>query len=256
MGLISDKDFVIKAGVLKKYIGESVDVVIPTTVREIADHAFSNVKIETVKIPDSVTIIDGRAFFDCSNLTNVTIGNSVTSIGDWAFSKCKSLTSIIIPDSVTSIGAGAFFECSSLTSIVVDENNSKYDSRNNCNAIIENSSNTLIFGCKNTTIPDGVTSIGVGAFFGCSNLTSITIPDSVTSIGEDAFYGCISLTNITIPDSVTSIGEQAFLYCSSLTSINFKGTKDQWNAISKGSNWNTYTGSYTIHCIDEEIAKS
>ncbi|MBQ6209968.1 MAG: leucine-rich repeat protein, partial [Prevotella sp.] len=72
-----------------------------------------------------------------------------------------------------------------------------YDSRNNCNAIIETSTNTLISGCKNTSIPNSVTTIGDGAFHGCSGLTSITIPNSVTTIGDGAFHGCSGLTSIT-----------------------------------------------------------
>ena len=132
---------------------------------------------------------------------------------------CRSLTSVTIPNSVTSIGGGAFRGCSGLTSINVDDGNTKYDSRNNCNAIIEKGTNTLLWGCRSTTIPNSVTSIGSSAFFGCSSLTSITIPDGVTSIGDDAFSGCNGLTSITIPNSVTSIGDDAFSGCNSLTSI-------------------------------------
>jgi len=106
-----------------------------------------------------------------------------------------------------------------LTSVTVEAGNTVYDSRNNCNAVIETSTNTLIFGCQNTTIPNSVTSIGEGAFVGCSSLTSVTIPNSVTSIGYAAFYGCSSLTSVTIPSSVTSIGDFAFYRCSSLTSV-------------------------------------
>ena len=82
-----------------------------------------------------------------------------------------------------------------------------YDSRNNCNAIIETKSNTLIAGCASTIIPNSVTSIGKQAFWGCKSLTSITIPSSVTSIGDMAFCCCSSLTSITIPTHITNIDE-------------------------------------------------
>ena len=143
---------------------------------------------------------------------------SVTSIGDEAFFYCLKLTSMEIPNSVTSIGDNAFVWCTGLTSIVVDAGNTIYDSRNECNAIIETASNTLISGCKNTIIPNSVTSIGYGAF-ACSTLKSIEIPNSVTSIGDEAFGSCKLLTSIEIPNSVTSIGYEAFAYCPSLTSI-------------------------------------
>ena len=170
-------------------------------------------------IPNSVTSIGNYAFMGCSGLTSTTIPNSVTSIRDYAFYGCSGLTSITIPNSVTSIGNYAFSSCRGLTSIVVEEGNSNYDSRGNCNAIIKTASNELLAGCKNTLIPNSVTSIGNYAFSGCSGLTSITIPNSVTSIENSAFYGCSGLTSITIPNSVTSIGSGAFSSCSGLTSV-------------------------------------
>ena len=175
----------------------------------------------------SVTVTGGNilysAFYNCSSLTSITIPDGVTSIGEYAFWGCTSLTSVTIPDSVTSIGGKAFSGCSSLTSI---------------------------------TIPNSVTSIENETFYGCSSLTSITIPNSVTSIGYKAFTGCTSLTSITIPNSVTSIVHETFYGCSSLTSITFQGTQAQWGAISKGSNWNSNTGTYTIYCTDGNISKS
>ena len=134
---------------------------------------------------------------DIPGKVNVIVKDGVTEIGSEAFSGCSGLTSITLPDSVTEIGAGVFAACSNLESIKVNENNKVYDSRENCNAIIKKSSNTLIAGCKNTKVPSGVTKIGDDAFYLCFGLTSITIPESVKEIGYRVFSGCDNLTNIT-----------------------------------------------------------
>ena len=135
-------------------------------------------------------------YLNGTEVKDLVIPNNVTTIGDNAFSGFSGLTSVTIPNSVTSISDNAFRDCSGMTSVTVASGNTKYDSRDSCNAIIESATNTLVYGCKNTTIPNSVTSIGDYAFFGCSGLTSVTIPNSVTSIGFCAFEGCSGLTQV------------------------------------------------------------
>ena len=149
----------------------------------------------------------------------VVIPNGVTSIGEGAFFFCSSLKSITIPDSVTSIGDGAF-RC--VQSVQVSTKNPVF-SVDGSGVLINKKEKKLLYVPANVsghyTIPSSVTSIGDGAFWGCSNLTRITIPDSVTSIGDNAFWDCDNLTSVTIGNGVTSIGEWAFEGCSSLRSV-------------------------------------
>ncbi len=180
-----------------------------------------------VTIPNTVTYIGDHAFSGCSGMTSINIPNSVTSIINYAFSNCSGLTSIDIPNSVSGIAIGAFSGCSGLISITVDSANPFYDSRNNCNAIIDTYNNRLITGCQTTIIPNTVTSIFDDAFYYCSNLTTITIPTSVTHIGNSAFCGCSGITSITVPNSVTAIMPTTFANCSSLLSVSIPNTVNQ-----------------------------
>ena len=199
-----------------------------------------------------VTTIGDRAFAN-KFITSITIPNSITTIGDLAFQNCVSLTSINIPDRVVTIYGRSFQGCDNLTSIIVSPNNKVYDSRDNCNAIIETSTNVLVVGCKNTIIPNNVTTIGDMAFIGRRSITSINIPDSITTIGSDAFCSCNSLVIITIPNSVTTIGRGAFLGCNSLRSIQFNGTVEEWNAITKGTDWHISVPATEVVCTDGTV---
>ena len=167
---------------------------------------------------------------------------AVTAIERRAFSNCTAPTTVSIPKTVTSIDAFSFSGSSGITSITVDSANPKYDSREQCNAIILTAANKLMAGCQNTVIPNSVTVVGNGAFWGCSTLSSVTIPSSVIKlevqafaycsglssvtignsmvfIDESAFDGCTSLASVTLPASVNIIGRRAFADCNSLTDV-------------------------------------
>ena len=177
----------------------------------VTSYTFDSIGEHTVKYTLlDPTSIGAYAFDGCYGLASITIPSNVTSIGDFAFYDCTSLTSITIPNSVTSIGYDAFSRCSGLTSISVESGNTVYDSRNNCNAIIETATNTLLYGYQNTIIPNSVTSIGDNAFYDCSGLTSITIPSGVTSIGSAAFTGCWLETITSLAPTAPSIEDNTF----------------------------------------------
>ena len=193
------------------------------TVTTIGDSAFSGCSnLLSIRIPGSVTSIGHAAFSWCDGLASFIIPDSVTSIGSGAFSLCVELTSIEIPESVTSIDPNPFSHCYGLASIVVRSGNPVYDSRDNCNAIVETQSNTLVSGCKNTVIPNSVTIIGDDAFVGADFMT-IDIPNSVTSIGMQSF-SYSGLTSIVLPESIQTIGALAFSFCSSLKSMTVLAT--------------------------------
>ena len=194
--------------------------------------SFRNQKLTLYVIPNSVTSIGDRAFYDSRSLSNIVIPNSVTSIGDSAFEGCNSLGSLVIPNSVKNIGKGAFKWCKSLAEVVIPNSVTNIGEFAFCgcsslaDVVIPNSVTNIGKGtfanCSSladVVIPDGVTSIGIEAFRDCSSLSSVVIPDGVTSIGDRAFCGCKSLSSVVIPDSVTCIGDYAFGGCKYLSSL-------------------------------------
>ena len=171
----------------------------------------------SVQFGDLCTSIDGEegGFYSFSNLTNMTISSSVTEIGVYALS-----------------------ECNHITSITIDNGNTVYDSRDNCNAIIESRTNNLFLGFQNTVIPDTVTTIAPSAFSYLVSLTSITIPNSVTSIGGSAFEECSNLASVTVK-AVTppSLGSYVFV---STNNCPIYVPSESVNTYKAAYEWNNY----------------
>ncbi len=217
------------------------EIRIPNKVKRIGASAFSNCPLKSVNIPNSVTMIENSAFSACRWMKSATLGNSVKTIGEAAFSICPDLKtinlpaslqeigekafyeggmeSVIIPAATTKIGDGAFRHCNNLTTLQVENGNKIYDSRNNCNAVIETATGILIAGCNSTVIPESVTKIGSEAFYGLKKIYSLSIPSSVTEIGNHAFFYCKNLREVNLPNSVTRIEERAFCGCDSLETV-------------------------------------
>ncbi|MDE6615834.1 MAG: leucine-rich repeat domain-containing protein [Lachnospiraceae bacterium] len=181
-GFIIDDD-----GILAKYTGTDTSIV----------------------IPDGVTGIGDRAFYNKNNLTSIIIPDSVTTIGSKAFWGCKSLTEITIPETVVSIGRGTFKKCNSLTEITIPGN-------------IKTIEGDMFYGCKNLkkiVLPDSITDIEASAFSGCRNLVDVVLPKNLVNIGNSAFLDCKSLTEIIIPQNVVSVGGAVFLGCKKLAAV-------------------------------------
>ena len=174
--------------------------------------------IQHVVIEDGVTRIEKGAFQDNDGLQSVTIGHTVTEIGESAFQNCKGLTALNIPANVATIRDGAFLGCLGLKTIQVEDGNPTYDSRQDCNALIETATNTLLYGCSSTVVPDGVKIIAPYAFF-CTGITNADLPASVTTIGESAFYECRQLNSVSIPEGVAEISKHAFYGCNGMTKL-------------------------------------
>ena len=227
-----------------------------------------------------MTSIGWHAFYGCG-LTSVTIGNSVTNIDYSAFDNCYRLIEIYNKSSLNITPEGPFGTfVYNAKNIYTEEGGSKLSTNENGYVIYTDGDEKILvaytgtetelmlpayitqiyqytfYDCNNltsVTIPDGVTDIGYAAFSDCAGLTNVTITDSVTNIGWGAFFDCCGLTSITIPSRVTSIDSQVFYGCSSLTSITFNGTMEEWNALSKETDWNYNVPAKQVVCTDGTI---
>ena len=210
---------------------------IPINIKEIGESAFSYTAITTATIPEGVTTIKEETFNECNNLENLTLPASLTTIETKAFYECSNLSSLQIPKGVTSICEDSFLRCSNLASLRVDNKNKVYDSREDCNAIIEKETNKLIMGTNNTLIPDTVKIIGKNAFDSKINLYSLDIPEGVTTIENKAFNECIYLKEIVLPKSVASIASDSFSNCSNLTMYVYKESYSKEYAVENDINY-------------------
>jgi len=205
-------------------------------VTSIGGYAFNSLGLTSVTMPDTVAQIGRCAFYECM-LTNAELSAGLTYIGDYAFCHCCYLRGLSIPMGVSYVGTHAYEGCFGLEYIEVAEDNETFDSRGNCNALIETASNKLIKGCDNTVAPPGVISIGTYSFSNCRVLSAVKLPDSVATIESYAYFWCGALREITIPRNVTSIGEEAFAACPSLSHIEVDAansvfdSRDNCNAI-------------------------
>ena len=150
-------------------------------------------------VPDGTAAIGTGAFFLCEDVTAVVLPDSVTAVGDDAFRYCLGMTSVRLPAGITALGRSAFEGCGNLTEI---------------------------------TLPQGITAIEPWLLRDCDSLTAVTVPEGVRSIGMDAFEGCDSLARVILPRGLTDVGIFAFYGCDSLTDVYFRGSREQWNAVS------------------------
>ena len=221
---------IIKIGDLAFYMCEELEtIILPSNVEEIGESAFGDCeKLSTVNITGNLIKIGERAFEDCKMLESIKLPNTLTTIGANAFKGC-GLTTFTLPKSVFNIdssnaylssygGDNILYKCEKLKEIIVESGNNYYDSRDDCNAIIETSTNKMISACINSTIPNTVSALGM-CCFSFVDINSIHLPSSLLSIGQYAFYECSKLNTVTIPKDVQFIGEEAFAWCNKLKSV-------------------------------------
>ncbi|MBQ7950589.1 MAG: leucine-rich repeat domain-containing protein [Clostridia bacterium] len=180
--------------------------------------------IQKVVICDGVTAVGVGAFFECSNVTDVTFGNDLESIGDRAFGSCKGITEIALPESVISVGDFAFASCEGLNKLTLGET-------------LETIGASAFYNCINLiqiNIPNSVTSLGERAFNSCTALTDVMIGNGLTTINPYVFHNCFSLVNLTLPETVTTIGDSAFDLCTKLKTVYYYGTEADWNNMEIG----------------------
>lgn len=172
--------------------------VIPEGVTIIGKHAFDCcIRLDSLVIPEGVKKLSVGCFQYCPSLRYVQLPKSLETIETFVFDGCRLLDSVFIPENVSEIGEGILSGCYNLRSVKVDKKNRIYDSREDCNAVVETSRARIVAGCGSSKIVDGIHEIGEFAFHNAS-LSHISIPSTVFRIGEDAFSYCKFCTSISV----------------------------------------------------------
>lgn len=191
--------------------------------------------LTSINLSDA-TIVDGEgttanvlpdnAFQTTMALQHIVLPKNLTAIGNYAFQD-SGIEELVLPATVKELGRDIFYYARNLKALSVEKGNTVFDSRDNCNAIIETASNTLRIGCANTVVPDGIKALGQMAFSGIPSLKEVKLPSGLTSIGWATFWADTELSKVTLSESVTDIGESPFGGCERITSlvIDAKNTK-------------------------------
>jgi len=265
---------------------ESIEL--PSSLSQSIGHgAFSRcTALKSIVIPEGVTAVYDYAFEYCESLVEITLPSTLKSFGEsvfwatdnieriniasvdswlslsivnesslpssWSAKPClyvngEKLTKLVIPDTVETIPNNAFYNCSGITELIIPDS-------------VTHIGINAFHGCEDivsVTFSESLKSIGTEAFSGCQALTSVIIPDSVIRIERSAFENCSSIESITLPLSITEIKQDAFGKMVNITSIHYKGTKEQWNGITRGVSWMTVpkdSTKPTLYCLDGEFS--
>lgn len=225
-------------------------------IKEIGENAFSYTGLSTVVIPNGLETIGKEAFYSCESLAQIMLSNTLQTIGSKAFYNCTNIFSVEIPESITSISSDAFGKCSNISEIIVNDSNLVYDSRDNCNSIIETQTNKLIVGSNYSQIPDTVTVIGANAFSGRINLAVVQFSNSITAIEEKAFEDCKYLQYVVCPKTIKSISENAFANCPNLIMYVYKDSAAKKYAVDNDIEYRHIDASISNVVLKQYVSKT
>lgn len=252
-----------------------ISVTISDGIKYISSSAFENCdNLKTVNLPNSLESIGRRAFADCTAIEAMDIPSSVTELEELVLAGCTSLQSLSLP-SLSVYEQGEIMSCR--LSEIVDSKNLKELQIKGGEVIVNEAfkgfekletiqlASTIkkigrlafqnCYSLKNIVIPQNVTNISSSLFYNCTALENLVIPEGVTSIEDNAFEGCSSLKEVQLPSSLNNIGFMVFVGCYNLQKVVYTGTIDDFQMITKSSNWGGIRKdqSVTVSCTNGEI---